>query len=220
VEKDLAFEKLRETLAEDFQPVKPLAEGWKRALWLVPLIFAFMEITLAIFHLRPDAERFPPAILFGLPLLQLCICYLLFSLSLESGIPGSLLSPAAAGALAILALGLFLLNSWITLRMDPASSSALEEPPAAYACISAIGLYGLAALALGFLLVRAGLPLRAGTAGWMLGLGSGLAAETTWHLHCPITGWNHILLSHGGAIVVLMGLGTALGLIWGKRFQR
>jgi len=73
------------------------------------------------------------------------------------------------------------------------------------------------ALLFGFVLVRAGLPFRARTTGLLLGLGNGLAVEAVWRLHCPFSSWGHILLFHGGAVVVLMAAGMAIGRLWERK---
>jgi cytochrome c-type biogenesis protein CcmH/NrfF len=54
VEEDRLLKQLKEDLAGEFTPVKPLMPSWKRALWIFPLSLLFLEKTLAIFHLRSD----------------------------------------------------------------------------------------------------------------------------------------------------------------------
>ena len=74
------------------------------------------------------------------------------------------------------------------------------------------GLIGLTALAVVAVLILRATPLRASFAGLLAGAGTGLMAAGVHHLDCPVTHLAHVLVWHGGGIVVLALLGAGFGL--------
>ena len=80
------------------------------------------------------------------------------------------------------------------------------------ACLALEGLIGLTALAVAAALILRSTPLRASFAGLLAGAGTGLMAEGVHHLDCPVTHLAHVLVWHGGAIVLLALLGAGFGL--------
>jgi hypothetical protein len=214
---DRLLEQLKKDLSGDFKPVKPLQEPWKRALWLFPVSLLFMEITLAVFHLRPDYADLGPLALWGFCFLQIIACYLVFAASLEVCIPGSARAPIVLGCIGLLGLAIHLVASWRTFQISPNWPNPAHEWRIGAACMSAIGILGILALLFGFFLARAGLPIRARAVGLLLGLGSGLAAEAAWRLHCPYSSWNHILLFHSGTVVIVVAIGLAIGYLWKQK---
>jgi hypothetical protein len=217
VDEDRLLKQLKEDLAGDFAAVKSLMEPWKRALWLFPLSLLLMEVTLATFHLRPDHVNLGPLALWGFCALQILASYILFAVSLEACIPGSGRAPIFLLSVGLIGLVIHWIISWITFRISPNWPAPGQEWHLGMACLSAIGMLGILALLFGFFLARAGLPMRARAAGLLLGLGAGLAAEASWRLHCPISSWNHILLFHGGGILVIIGVGVILGSFWKRK---
>jgi len=213
VTEDRLYRQIREKIEDDFVPVRPLKEPWKRALWIFPLALLLAVAFLAVFDLRPDAANFPPLELYGLILLQVAVCYALLKAILRTGIPGSFLSLSHLVFLSAAALAVFIAASLLHHSASPNHPGAGQELSMGMACISIVGLLGAAALIGGFFLARYGLPLRAGIAGLLLGLGSGLAVEAVWRLHCPFTSWGHVLIFHGGAVFIL----AVAGFIFGNR---
>jgi len=217
VTEDHLYEQLRERLRDDFVAVKPLKVAWKRALWIFPISLLFMEFTLAVFHLRGDHVNLGPLVLWGFYLLQLLACYLVFAVSLETCIPGSLKAPVALATIGLIGPAIYFIASWVTFRISPHRPNPGQEWSTGIACLSAIGMFGIIALLFGFFLARAGLPIRARAAGILLGLMSGLAGEAVWRLHCPVSSWDHILLYHSGAIFVLVAAAFAVGYFWKRK---
>jgi len=220
VSEDCLFEELKEKLKDDFVPVKPLKEAWERALWILPVSLVFAAVTLVIFHLRPDYLNFHPLELYGFILLQILACYLALTVSLKTGIPGSFRSPVYLILTGLAGPLIFLVSSWINYDVSPNSPEAGHQLSTGAACLTIIGAFGLLALAAGFLLARSGLPFRSKSVGLLLGLAGGLAAEASWRLHCPFTGWDHILIFHGGALLILAAIGLAIGHFTRRRAGR
>ncbi len=211
VTEDRLYKQIRETLKDDFAPVKPLRAAWKRALWIFPLTLLFAAAVLFLFRIRPDNNHFHFTELYGLILLQVFACYLLLTVLLSDRIPGSLKHPLYLASFGISGIAIFLIASFLSYRISPVHPDTGQEGAMGMACISIIGAIGLLALLFGFLLARPGLPFRARSAGMLLGAGGGLAAEAVWRLHCPYTSWDHILIFHGGAVLILALLGWVLG---------
>jgi hypothetical protein len=217
VEEDRLLKQLKEDLAGDFAAVKPLMKSWKRALWLFPLSLLLMEVTLAVFHLRPDHVDLGPLALWGFCSLQILASYMIFAVSLEACIPGSGRSRTFLISVGLIGLVIYLAISWFTFRVSPNWPGPGQQWHLGMACLSAIGTLGILALLFGFFLARAGLPMHARATGLLLGLGAGLAAEASWRLHCPISSWDHILLFHGGGILFLIVAGLILGSFWKRK---
>lgn len=208
---DLLYKKIRERIGNDFARVKPLKEPWKRALWIFPIVLLLAAAILAVFHLRPDVSNFHPLELYGLIFLQVAVCYVLLRSILKTGVPGSYLSLSYLATLGVAATAVFLAASLVLYRAGPNHPAAGQEWSMGAACISVVGILGAASLIGGFFLARYGLPLRAPATGLLLGLGSGLAVEAAWRLHCPFTSWDHVLVFHGGAVLILAFAGAFFG---------
>jgi len=220
VTEDRLYEQLRQKLGDDFAPAKPLKASWKRALWIFPISLLYMGAILAIFHIRPDHVSLSPLVLWGFLILQVLACYLVLTASLQTSIPGAAKDPLVLAGVALTGLAAFFIASWIIFRVSPNWPSPGQEWKIGMACMSIIGILGILALLFGFILVRSGLPFRARTTGLLLGLGNGLVAEAVWRLHCPFSSWDHILFFHGGAVVVLMVAGIAIGRLWERKSLR
>ena len=87
---DLLYQKLSKELEEDFRPVKPLANAWKRALWILPAALLCLAATLLVFHLRPDHASFHFLELWGVVAFQILVSYKMLQYALDTGIPGSI----------------------------------------------------------------------------------------------------------------------------------
>jgi hypothetical protein len=140
--------------------------------------------------------------------------------SLQTCIPGSIRNPAFQGGVGLTGLAVHWATSWFIFRLSPNWPGPDQEWHLGIACLLGIGMLGILALLFGFFLVRAGLPIRARSAGLLLGLGGGLAAEAAWRLHCPFSSWNHILVFHSGSIVIIVGVGMLLGWLWKRSVLR
>jgi hypothetical protein len=217
VEEDRLLKQLKKDLGGSFGPVKPLPVPWKRAIWIFPVSLLLTGITLMSFHLRPDYAAFRPMAFWGFCLLQIIASYLILTVSLEACIPGSARASGFFIAAGLLGLAVQVSLSWFIYRISPNFPAPGLEWHLGTACMLGVCMLGILALFSGFLLARAGLPIRARVAGVLFGLASGLAAEASWRVHCPITSWKHILLFHDGAIVAMAACGVILGLIWEKR---
>ena len=79
------------------------------------------------------------------------------------------------------------------------------------ACIVFIGLISIPPAFLLFCQARRGLTAEPEIPALLAALGSGLAAEAAWRLHCPFSSWAHLLSSHTGGILLVTGVGLLIG---------
>ena len=76
-------------------------------------------------------------------------------------------------------------------------------------CVGMAALFSIPALVVPGWLVTRAMPGRPALTGALCGLGIGLMEDSGVRLFCWVTEPAHVLLSHGGAIVLLMLLGAA-----------
>ncbi len=209
---DKILEGLKERLGGDFTPVKPLRGPWRRSLIFLPLWLAIAGLVLAVFGFRTDYERLGPGTTWSFGLIQLLVCFFLFLIALKSSIPARGSAPIVWTGLLLVGLVTHLTTSWLSFSISPGWAETGHELRAGLACLSAIIIVGSLPFLMGIFLLRAGLPLQSRVAGTLLGLASGLAAESAWRLHCPITSWDHILPFHSGALLAALVCGLVFGL--------
>jgi hypothetical protein len=203
-----------EDLSSDFKPVRPLAHPRLRALWITPVWLLIVAIVLVVLGLRPDYTRLGPEATWGLSFIQLLACLLVFYAMLRSTIPGDSMPLWILASIGLSGMVIHAGVSWISDQWSPNLAEPGHEWRAGLACLSAIIIFALLPFAFGIVWIRAGLPIQARATGILLGLGSGLAAEAAWRLHCPISSWDHVLVSHSGAVLVAMACGLMFGSWW------
>lgn len=205
---------LRAAIAADLKPTRPLPPPSRRSLTVLPLAGAILVGIPLLHRFRIDIARLGMTRAWVLSIAQSIAGVVLVALALRESVPGreiprrTLTFALAAGLLipvAILALtaqvtflgsrpGLWWIDSVICFRV-----SALAAAPA---------LLASAALA-----ARA-YPLRPAIAGALYGFGSGLIADAGLRLYCEYSVPGHVLIAHGGAILLstLAGMGIAVAL--------
>lgn len=211
---DRLLERLREGIADELRPVRPLGPFRRRILPIAGLWLLLAVAVLSVFGLRVDHQQLGvlgtwmfPAIQ-GLAILGVAV-YLY-----HSAIPGSLPPQGVFPGVVAAALLTHLFAVAGTQHLH------LNTPPdplhAALVCFFFVLLLGLPLLA-GFIwLVHSGLFSRPARIGLLAGLSGGLGAETAWRLHCPYTSWEHIISSHTLGALVIAAAGLAY-LMWNTR---
>ena len=199
---------LREKIARDLQPVKPLRSPLVRALALVPLAAAIVFAVPALHFFRSDIRALGLVRGWGLSYLQALAGVVIVAAALRESIPGRALSRAVlawtiAGGLAIPAVILAITAS--TFDVGPAPGRALSE---GLGCFRASAGGAVPALIAAALLAARAFPLRPGVAGALYGLGCGLIADAGLRLFCEYTAPPHVVFAHGGAILGAMFAGV------------
>jgi hypothetical protein len=214
VAEDRLFEKIRNEVASDLAPVRPLGPPWKRAAILLPVWLLLVGIVLAGFGLRRDYPALGPWVVWNLTLFQTLAAYTAVACGVRLSVPGSLIPRPFLALIAVAASAIHWLISGIMFHLSPTRVEPGHEWRLALICFAVELCLGLIPLAVLLSLSKQGLPLRPVALGLVVGFGSGLTAEAAWRVHCPYNSWEHILMSHSSAILATAILGGVLGYLW------
>ncbi len=210
-------EALRRAVREDLRPVRPLASPARRALAVLAWAPAALAAVVALLPLRPDLPALGWALSWGVLLVEVAAGAGLVALALAATIPGR--GPGRERIALTLALALVLFASLAALARRASPGLTVPDPlvTKGATCMTLETVLGFTALAVVFALIVRAAPLRAAGAALLAGAGTGLMAEGIFRLHCPITDLRHVLVWHGGALVVLALSGLALGAVLERR---
>ncbi|MFQ5742097.1 MAG: NrsF family protein [Acidobacteriota bacterium] len=205
-------ERLREAVAVDLRPVRPLASPWRRVLWVAPVVALILVFAIAHFGVRPDLNHLSPW-LSWLPVgVQLMMGLALLALALQEAVPGMGISRTVVVCFCLLALGLHVgVNLLIWLSYPMGTANFLQSW---WNCFHYEVLLGIPLLVVITVLAASALPVRPRTVGLLSGAGAGIMSDASWRMICPITTPYHVLLAHGGGILLLAGTGYLLGWLW------
>jgi hypothetical protein len=208
---------LRDAVATDLRPVRPLPPAWRRTLWLaIPLALALVS-AWRDFGLRGDAARLGPILLWAASALQLLAGGALLALALRLAIPGERLGRGAAG------LGLGIVVAWLVglnmlgWQISPSRVPTGHEAFYWRVCSSRELLMAAPLVVGGVLLLRRAFALRPALAGALCGLGAGLMVDSGWRTVCSITAADHIVDAHLLPVLVSTLLGAAAATLLARR---
>ncbi len=203
--------RLREQIARDLRPVKPLRGPWLRAANSLPLALLLLFAASAIYGLRGDAARLGWFLTWGLSSFQLVLGMLLIGMSLREAIPGRAFSPSALAASLAAAFGAVILIAFATWLVSP---TRIVRESVLFVTGVCFGHTLLAAVPVIFfvgLLAARAYPLRPQIAGALYGAGAGLLSDAGWRLFCHYSDPGHVLPAHLGAVVAATLLGALTG---------
>ena len=210
-------DRLRRAVAAGFEPVRPLPPASRRVLWAAAWVPVAALVSAVVLGLRGDGAALGEPLQWGVSLVEAALGLVLVARALSTAIAGrgaSVEGSAAALVLSALAFGTQASLSHAS-SPDPALPNAwLSTGPV---CFVLMALLGLPLLAILFALLRRAAPLRVAFAGLLGGAGAGLIAEGAYRLHCGVTDLRHVLVWHGGAILVLVLAAWGAGLWWERR---
>ena len=215
-------ENLRQVIVRDLRPVRPLLPPWQRTLVVAVVTAAGIAALAAVFKtaLRPDLEHLPMWLGWGCSLLQLAVGLLLVGLALRESIPGHsvALGPVTAlAATAVLMQVVVGIATWLYSPGPPLGPGALAK---GVGCMTHDTAMALPTLIVTLWLVFHALPVRAPIAGLLGGAGAAVTADAITHLVCPMSDLRHVLVWHTGAMLALMFIGWAVGIVWDRRRLR
>jgi hypothetical protein len=204
---------LRDAVARDLAPVRPLPRAAVRALLLVPIAVAILVGIPAAHWLRFDFAILGFVRAAGLSIAQAAVGIVIAGLALRESIPGRQLSRAALWTAFAAGFGipaLVLLATRQVSLLGPIPSHAWSD---GVICLRTSALAAVPALAVSAVLVARAYALRPGVAGALYGLGCGLIADAGLRLWCEYSTASHVLLAHGGAVVVSTMAGAILAVV-------
>ena len=203
---------LRDRIARDLRPTRPLQSPSVRVLVLIPIAVAIVLAIPGLHFFRSDLGAIGVVKAWGFSFGQALAGLVIIGVALRESIPGRSLSRGAVVATVALGLAIPVALLAVTASafdVGPAPGRALEEGAACFrvSAVSAIP----ALIAAAWLAARA-FPTRPALAGALYGLGCGLIADAGLRLFCEYSVPGHVLLGHGGAILAAMLAGAVVAL--------
>jgi hypothetical protein len=166
---------------------------------------------------RQDIATLGPWRSVGFSLVVVAMSFVLALVSFRFAVPAMSGSRWTAVAWAVVALGLHLAINGFTLERSELSPRHEDVLRDGLSCTAAIAALGLAPLVLTGVLLCRGLLTHYIVPLVLAGLASGLAAEATWRLRCPYSGWDHVLPFHSGALLLFVLVAAVLALLVRRR---
>ena len=212
---DSSFERVRDEVSKNLEPVTALRPAWMSALVAIPVAMFLLSLVLVVYGLRSDAASIGAWALWGPASLMVAATYAVLVLALVQRAPESTVRTVWWIALPLLAIAIQLGGAYWTL--------AYSGPPVAVSwqteamCFWRISALGVPSVLLVLWLLSRGLPLRPKVAGLLAGIGGGLVSEGVYRLHCGMSHPTHIVTWHTGAILVMGLLGLIAGMWWERR---
>ncbi len=201
---------LRQAVAADMAPVRPLPAPWIRVLWALPIAVALATGTLVYFGLRPDFQGLEDLLTWVPVLLQAALGLAVLSLALHETVPGMRVARPVVFAVCVGALALHLAANIMLWLRDPMGYGDFLS--SFWACFRYEFLLGVPLLALITYLSAKALPVRPTVIGALAGIGAGVISDASWRMVCYVSVPSHFLTAHLGGIVVLGVTGFLLGM--------
>ena len=219
---DLLPEALREAVANDLNPVRPLHPAWQRSL--VVAVVATLVLASILFgfkmQLRGDMDQLPMWLSWGCAFLELLVGVLIVGLALREAVPGGAVPIRTVRTAIITGVALQVLvgiMTWAHSAGVPMGSDWLAK---GIGCMTHDIAMILPTFAVTMWLVFRALPMRAPVAGLLGGAGAALTGDAITHLLCPMSDLRHVLVWHTGAVFGFMVLGWFVGVLWARHRWR
>jgi hypothetical protein len=197
----------RSAIDADMRPVRPLATPGRRALALLPLGIALLIGMPAFWVWSRHITVLAPWSWWSLSPLETATGLVVLATAFRESVPGRELSGIALLALVAAAWGVFLaINLPSAVAVDVSSETVVRW---IRDCITMTTTFSVPALVIPAWLVSRALPNRPAVTGALCGLGVGLMSDAGLSALCWNGEYVHVLVAHGGAIVMLMALGAA-----------
>jgi negative regulator of sigma F NrsF-like protein len=204
---------LRDRIARDLEPTRPLRAPFVRVLVLVPLAAAIVVAVPALHFFRSDMGVIGFVRAWGFSVGQAIAGLVIVAAALHEAIPGRALPRAVVAS--IIAAGLVLPVALLALTaapfdVGPGPGRALMD---GIGCFRTSAVAAVPALVVAAFLAARAFPVRPSAAGALYGLGAGLIADAGLRLYCEYSQPAHVILAHGGAIVASLVAGVVLALV-------
>jgi hypothetical protein len=212
----MSDERIRDEIARDLRPVRPLWPWTRRALALVPLAIAIVVGLPLVEYFRSDMNALGIFLSWGMSIVEAAGGVTLVALGLRESIPGRSMRPGRVLLAAACGLALPLIVyvvSTDTFGLGPKSWSEWQN---GVVCLRVSLEWAAPLFVVAALLVARGLPTRPAAAGSLYGLGCGIVGDAGLRLYCEFTTPQHVLLEHYGAVVAAMILGAIVAKVMSR----
>ena len=115
---DSSFERVRDEVAKNLEPVTALRPAWMSALVAIPIALFLLSLVLVVYGLRSDAASIGGWALWGPASLMVAAAYAVLVLALVQRAPESTVSRVWWVALPLLAIGMQLGGTYWTLAFS------------------------------------------------------------------------------------------------------
>jgi len=198
---------LYDAVERDLKPVRALVSPERRALALLP-VGIFLLVGLPEFWSWKTHVVLAPWSSWGISVVEMLLSLGIVAAGFREAVPGRELSSRALTALMCISCVTFIL-------VNATTRSPVGIPHALWfqwfgECVRTAVTFSIPALIAPAWLVSRALPNRPPVTGALCGLGVGLMADAGLRLFCWDGDYAHVLIAHGGAILILVALG-ALG---------
>ena len=193
---DSSFERIREQVANDIEPVRPLRPAWTSALVALPIAFLLLSLVLVVYGVRNDAPQIGIWPLWGPASMMVLAAYSILFLAFVQRAPESTVSWIWWVVLPLAAIALQIGGAYWTLQHSGGPPPA--DIRAESMCFWRISVLGVPPVLFTLWLLAKGLPLRPKIAGLLAGLGGGFISEGVYRLHCGASHPSHVVPWHTG----------------------
>jgi hypothetical protein len=202
-------EQVREIVARDLKPVRPLLAPGRRLLLLVPIAIAAGVFAPIVYGHR-DVDHLGAFASWGLSAFEWIVGLLILAVALRHAVPGRGLSRRFVIAALVGAPAVIVLVTIVTYAVDP-----IQVPPGRafrywVECVRWPMTIAAPMLLLASVLAMRAFPTRPGFVGALCGLAAGVLADSGWRLACEVSSPAHVLEAHGLAVVLMAALGFAV----------
>jgi len=205
---------LRDAVASDLRPVRPLPAPWLRVLWAVPLAVLIAAAAIGYFGTRPDFEGLGDLLTWVPVLMQVALGLAVLTLALHETVPGMKIARPVVFGVCLAALAVHLAANIVLWLRDPMGYG--DFLTSLWGCLQYEFILGVPFLALVTYLAAKAFPVRPSVVGALAGVGAGVISDASWRMICYVSVPAHFLTAHLGGIVVLGAIGYLLG-AWFER---
>ena len=204
--------RVRDLVARDIKPVRPLLPPGRRLLLLVPI-----AITVALYgpfgYGHRDFDRLGWLASWGISALEWGLGLVILAIALRQAVPGRGVSRRFLAATLIGAPALIVFVTIVTYAVEPT-----KMPPGVafrfwFECVRWPVTIASPILLVASLLAMRAFPTRPGLVGALCGLAAGVLADSGWRLACDVSAPSHVLESHGLAVLLAAGLGALTSVV-------
>ena len=205
-------ERVRDIVARDIKPVRPLLAPGRRMLLLVPIAIA-AALYAPFGYGHRDFDRLGWLASWGMSAIEWGIGLVVLAVALRHAVPGRGVSRRFLLATLIGAPLLIVLVTVVTYAIEPSG----VPPGVAFSfwveCVRWPVMLAAPILLVASLLAMRAFPTRPGLVGALCGLASGVLADSGWRLACEVSSPAHVLESHAFAVLLVTGLGALTAVI-------
>ena len=199
--------RVRDIVARDIAPVRPLLAPGRRLLLLVPIaIVAAMYAPFGYGH--RDFDHLGWLASLGISALEWRLGLLILAAALRHAVPGRGVSRRFLVATLIGAPALIVLVTIVTYAVEPTT----VPPGLAFRfwieCVRWPVTIAAPILLVASVLAMRAFPTRPGLVGALCGLAAGVLADSGWRLACDVSSPAHVLESHGLAVLLVTAVGA------------